>query len=54
MDKHDIWQWTCIMILKFWENLNDVLACVLVILNIIWVSARLFDWMRKKMRKRLL
>lgn len=49
MEKHDVWQWFCIITLKFWENISDALAITLVLLNIVWVGVRLWDWFSKKM-----
>lgn len=51
MERHDIWQWACIITLWFCENINEFLAILLMIMNIVWVGVRLWDWIIKR-RKR--
>jgi len=52
MDRHDIWQWACIITLWFCDNINEILAVILMLMNIAWVGVRLWDWASKKKKRR--
>ncbi len=51
MERHDLWQWTCIITLWFCDNINEVLAVLLMLMNIAWVGVRLWDWFKEKRTK---
>ena len=51
MERHDIWQWGSLTALWFCHNINEVMAGILTIMNIVWVGVRLRDWLKKKRSK---
>ena len=49
----DAWHWLTMLALAICDNMNEIMALILFLLNAVWLSLRIYGWFKDREERRL-